>query len=397
MAFSGVKEIAPVVLVCGDDELGVKQRAKALYHQWCAEIGGMDHEILDASVANSSEALKVLARLREALQTLPFFGTGKAVWLKNCSFLGEDKVSLAAAVTENLAALAKDLKEFSWQGVRLLVSAVKVDKRKVFYKALEKLGKVESFAGWSADGKDWADQAEQRAVEGLRARGKDIAEEALAELVTRVGPNPRQLDNEVEKVSLYTGTRREVEMVDILAVCSRNKTARAFALGDALGDRDLPRLLRRLDEEMWEVRLDSQRSEIGLLYGLITKVRAMILLKEMLREGWVKAEPLYPRFKAQLDRVPAGQLPRDKRFNPLAINAYVLFKALPQVRLYSEAELIRAMELLLQCNQRLVSSNLDETLVLQQTLVEIVGCKPAGVAKGRVEAQTGSRLFGGSR
>ncbi len=31
------------------------------------------------------------------------------------------------------------------------------------------------------------------------------------------------------------------------------------------------------------------------------------------------------------------------------------------------------MELLLRCNQRLVSSGLDEALVLQQTVVEIVG------------------------
>jgi len=397
MGAAGIKELTPVVLVCGEDEFAVKQRAKALFQQWRVEIGGDDHEILDASVANSGEALKVLGRLREALQTLPFFGAGKAVWLKNCSFLGDDKVSASAAVTDNLGSLAKDLKEFSWQGVRLLVSAVKVDKRKVIYKALEKIGKVESFAGWSVDSKDWADLAEQRAVEALCARGKEIAEEALAELVNRVGPNPRQLDNEIEKVSLYAGERPVVTLEDVAAVCARNKTARAFALGDALGDRDLPRLLRRLDEELWEVKLDPQRSEIGLLYGLISKVRAMILLKEMLREGWVKPEPLYPRFKAQLERAPADQLPKDKRFNPLALNAYVLFKALPQVRLYSEAELIHAMELLLQCNQRLVSSNLDESLVLQQTLVEIVGCKGPGSTNGRPEPQSGSRLSVRSR
>ena len=36
-------------------------------------------------------------------------------------------------------------------------------------------------------------------------------------------------------------------------------------------------------------------------------------------------------------------------------------------------ELVRAMDLLLQCNQRLVTSGLDESLVLQQALVQIVG------------------------
>jgi len=120
------------------------------------------------------------------------------------------------------------------------------------------------------------------------------------------------------------------------------------------------------------MKSDSQKSEIGLLYGLITKVRAMIFLKEMLREGWIKPEGDYNRFKAQLERVPAGQFPEDRRFNPLSLNPYVLFKALPQARRYSTEELVRAMGLLLECNQKLIFSRLDESLVLQHTLVQIV-------------------------
>ena len=391
MAASNLKGAGPVVLVCGEDEFAMKRRAREIYTQWCADLGGTDHEVIDAAVANSGEALKALGRLREALQTLPFFGSAKAVWFQHCSFLGDDKVSGAAAVTESLGALAAELKGFAWQNVRLLVSAIKVDKRKAIYKALEKLGTVESFAGWSAESKDWGNLAEARALEALRARGKEISDEALAELVNRVGPHPRQLDTEVEKVALFAGARKDIEFADVQAVCSRNKTARAFALGDALGDRDLPVLLRRLDEELWEVRLDSQRSEIGLLYGLISKVRAMILIKEMIREGWVKPEADYSRFKAQLSRVPADQLPQDKRYNPLAINAFVLFKAIPQARLYTEGELIHAMEVLLECNQRLVSSNLDESLVLQQAMVEIIGC--GGAARRPGEAAPGARTF----
>ncbi len=99
------------------------------------------------------------------------------------------------------------------------------------------------------------------------------------------------------------------------------------------------------------------------------------MLKEMLREGWIKPEMDYTRFKAQLERVPQNELPEDRRFNPLSINPYVLYKALPQAKRYSQAELIRAMELLFECNRRLVSSSLDESLVLQQTLVQIVGGK----------------------
>jgi DNA polymerase-3 subunit delta len=362
----------PLALVCGDDDFAVKQRAKQLFQEWSAELGGMDHESIEATVGNGGDALTVLGKLREALQTLPFFGGGKVVWLRDCNFLGEDRTASSAAVTEALAELAEELKTFSWLTVRLLISAGKVDKRKVFYKTLDKIGSVENFSAWSPDDKDWADRAEIAARDALRKREKDISEPALGELINRAGANARQLENEIEKLCVFTGERKKIELADVTAICSRNKTAKAFALGDALGDRDLPRLLKRLDEELWETKFDKDKSEIGLLYGLIGKVRAMLLLKEMLREGWVKETRDYNQFKTQLERVPADKLPADKKFNPLALNPYVLYKALPQVKKYTSSELVRAMDVLLRCNQRLVSSGLDEVLVLQQALVQIV-------------------------
>ena len=53
---------AAVVLVCGEDEFAVKQRAKQIYLEWTRELGGMDHEVLDASVSHSGEALKILSQ-----------------------------------------------------------------------------------------------------------------------------------------------------------------------------------------------------------------------------------------------------------------------------------------------------------------------------------------------
>jgi DNA polymerase-3 subunit delta len=366
-----------LALVCGDDDFAVKQRAKQLFQEWSAELGGMDHETIEATVSNGGDALKAIGKLREALQTLPFFGGGKAVWLRDCNFLGEDRTASSAAVTETLAELAEELKNFSWQNVRLLINAGKVDKRKVFYKTLDKIGTTEVFEAWSQDDKDWAERAQIAAREAVRKRDKEISGAALGELVVRAGGNARQLENEIEKLCVFTGGRKKIELADVTAICSHNKTAKAFALGDALGDRDLPRLLKRLDEELWETKFDKDKSEIGLLYGLIGKVRAMLLLKEMLREGWVKETHDYNNFKAQLERVPADKLPAEKKFNPLALSPYVLYKALPQVKKYSSAELVRAMDVLLRCNQRLVSSGLDEALVLQQALVQIVSAGAA--------------------
>ena len=312
-------------------------------------------------------------RLREALQTLPFFGSGKVVWLQNCNFLGDERAASAQAVTETLAALAQELKEFAWQNVRLLISAGKVDKRKVFYKTLDKLGQVESFAGWSVDDRDWADQAEAWARKALRARQKEISDEALAELISRVGPNARQLDNEIEKSALYVGDR-EGDRVrgcrrdlhpeqDGARLCPGRCPGRSgFAapvappgrgvVGGEAGSAEV--------RDRAALRADCQGARDAAAQGDAAR---------RLGEAGGGLRPV----QGAMERVPAEQLPQDKRFNPLALNPYVLYKALPQVKRYSEAELVRAMELLLQCNQRLVSSSLDESLVLQQTLVQIVG------------------------
>ena len=377
---------APLLLIAGDDDFAVQQRARQVYHDWCAALGGMDHELIDAGAGNSGEALRAVARLREAMQTLPFFGGGKAIWFRGCTFLGDDRTASSAAVTATVGDLAQELKSFRWDNVRLLITAAKVDRRKTFYKTIEKVGGVEWHAGLSADDKDWADQAERFVRQQLKERKQEMSEEALGELVAAVGPHLRQLASEVEKLSLYTAGRPAIEVADVNAVVSRNKQAEAFALGEALGDRDLPRALRCLDEEFWEMQFDREKSAIGLLYGLITKVRTLLLLKELFAAGLLKPEASYDRFKSQLTRLPADLLPADKRYNPAAMHPFVLFKAIPQTGHYTSAELVAAMEALLVCNRRLVSSGLDEATLLQQLLVRIIG-QPKSRRPARGEAR----------
>ncbi len=281
-------------------------------------------------------------------------------------------------MTGALTDLAKSLKEFRWDSIRLLVSSSKPDKRRLFFKWMEATGRVELYAALSADDKDWATRAEGEVIKAIRAAGKDIRDDALAECVARVGPNLRALINEVEKVILYVGDRKIVSVDDIRAITTQQKQAQAFALGEALGDRDLPRLLRLLDRELGEIRsgIEKGKSEIGVLYGLISKVRALLVLRELRDRSLLKPVSDYNAFRAQVERIPAGQLPEDRRFNPLAGHPYVAFQAFRQSDNYLLPELTRAMELLLEANLKLVGSSMDEGAVLRQALVEIVGTQP---------------------
>lgn len=390
---------APLVLVWGEDDFAVEKRARQVYEAWTAVNPSGDAETIDGTVANGEEVVRVLSRLREALQTLPFFGGPRAIWLRRCTFLGDDRVSEGQAVLAALAELARELPSVAWTDVRLVISASKVDRRRGFYKAVEKLATVEHFPGISAEDRDWQDKAENLAAGELQGLGKRIRAGALARFVAQVGPNARMLAAEAQKLAAYVGERPEVDEGDVETVVTRGRHARAFALGDAVGDRHLARALRCLDEELWAIRSDRQRSEIGVLYGLIGKVRAMLLAKEMIREGWIRVGTEYPAFAAQLKRLPPDRFPADKRYNPLAINAYVLYRAAQQAGHYSTEELVGAIEELLACNQRLVGSMLDPGLVLQMAVTRIVGAPSRGSAGGRSDARlegSGRRAYGPS-
>lgn len=362
----------PLTFVHGDDDFAVAQRARQIYHGWCDSEGGEDNEIIEAHSANAGEAVKALGRLHEAIDTLPFFGGGKVVWFKGCNFLGDDRTAKANDVSSGLADLAAKLKTFEWAGVRLVFSGAKADKRKTFYKTVSKLGCTEEFAALSVDDKEWQAKAEQLIGAKLKALKKKPDYQAVTELVQMVGPDTRALASECEKLSIFVGDRAEITSEDVRAIVTQGKLAKAFALGDAVGERNLPKVLRRLDEDLWAAKTDRKKSVIGLVAGLVSKVRSLLFARELLDAGWVKPARNYPQFKSQLDSLPPDAFADDRRISPLGLHPYVLFSATNQARNYSRGELIRALDLLMQCNRRLVSSSLDESFVLQQALTQIL-------------------------
>ena len=202
----------PVCLVFGDEDFLVRDRAKQIYESWCSIAEGMDHEVIDGAVRNSEEALEVLSKVNEALQTLPFFGGNKVVWLRGVNFFGADRVGASAAVKDRLVELAKSWDVFAWLGVQLLMSAAKVDKRKSFFKTLKKLAKVEDK---SFSDKERGGRAAMLVRERLTELGKDISPHVADELILFSGSNLQQLYTESDKLASYLGERNEVTRQDV--------------------------------------------------------------------------------------------------------------------------------------------------------------------------------------
>ena len=141
------RKTAQLYAVVGSDESAVKAAASELAVELApADAGDFGVEMIDGCADNADQAAARIRSTIEALQTLPFFGGGKLVWLKNANFLGDTKLGGAAAVTEALeelgAVLAGDLGAGE---VKFLLSAIEVDKRRSFYKALAKHAELQVF------------------------------------------------------------------------------------------------------------------------------------------------------------------------------------------------------------------------------------------------------------
>ena len=98
---------ANIYAVVGSDEAEVKRVAAELATKLMPpDAGDFGLEVIDGAADNADQAAARIRSTIEALQTLPFFGSTKVVWLKNANFLGDDPKARSAAVQSALEELS---------------------------------------------------------------------------------------------------------------------------------------------------------------------------------------------------------------------------------------------------------------------------------------------------
>jgi DNA polymerase-3 subunit delta len=361
-------ETRTVYLVAGSDEFAVKEHAAKLAAELAPNNAGeFGVEIIEGDAANADEALKVIARLHEAIQTVGFFGAEKLVWLKNTNLF----VPLppgGEATTEALGSLNDTLKRGLPGGVTLLISALGFDRRRVVAKTIEKCTQPFFFDAPEAGKAEGEEKIGKFIAEKLGADKKRFAnDDALDAFRELVEPTLREIANELEKLCVYVGKCAEITEADVRAICSASRQAIIWELVDAVGARNLPKAIASLEN-----LLDNGESAIGVLMMLATQFRLMILARDLVDRKvlvpaghfapYAKAFKALPEAeKAHFPRSKEGALPNEWRFGRCAA----------AMKNFSRAELIRAMDLLLEANLQLVSTQLDERLVLEETLTRI--------------------------
>jgi DNA polymerase III subunit delta len=357
--------------VLGSDEAEVKRVAAELASN-LTPPGASDFglEVIDGAADNADQAEARARSAIEALQTLPFFGNTKVVWLKNVNFLGDDQKARSAAVQSALEELSELIDSSFGPGITFLISATEVDKRRSFYKTLLKRAEVQVFDRLDSSRGGWEEEALEIVQQRAKKRKLQFNEDALDLFVLLTGGDTRQIDNELEKVDTFLGKDRGVAAELVRELVPLSRAGVIFELGNALAARDL-----QLSLELVRRLLDQGESAIGiLLVAIVPTIRNLLLAKDLM-ERYRVSRPHSPfQFISAINRLPAeatSHLPRKKDGS---INAYALGIAAQQAGRFETTQLIQAMQACLEANIQLVTTQLDHELVLTEVVVKLLGC-----------------------
>ena len=305
--------VSKIHAVVGSDESEVKRVAAELAAKLTPpDAGDFGLEMIDGAADNAEQAATRIRSTIEALQTIALFGRRKIGLVEKrklsrryCHWaLGQCAIGARRTCRRHRVAIWARKSTF-------LFSATEVDKRRSFYKALAKRAEVQVFDKLDSSRSGWEEEATE-IVRGHAAKRKlQFDDEALDLFVLLTGGDTRQIENELEKIDIFLGKERRVNVDLVRELVPLSRAGVIFELGNALAERDLERALTLVKN-----LLDQGETAIGiLLVAVIPTVRNLLLTKDLMDRHRLSRPHAPFQFISVLNRLPAAataHLPRKK-------------------------------------------------------------------------------------
>ncbi len=357
-----------IFFVTGSDDAEVRRKAQELAIELAPNDDAFGMEVIEASGETVDHFINAINETIQSLQTFPFLGNGKLVWLKNATFLKDTPAGRSEATQEALEKLLKVLKSNLPEGTRFLMSAPEPDKRRSFYKNLSPLA-----ATTLCDKADFGFNATEHDVVAwvtARARERDVRldQEAAEILAARVGAHSGQMESELAKLITAAGKGAVIHEDMVRELVPQTRTGGIFDLSNAIAKRDLSLSLSTLEQLIYQ-----GESAIGiLLAAIVPTVRNLLLAKSLLTKHRLKS-PEKPQFFASiLQKLPASETAHLPRKKDGSLNAYGLGVSAVHANKFEELQLIKGFLACRSTNQQLLRSQGREEMLLTQLVVKLV-------------------------
>ena len=361
--------------VVGSDDGLVREKALQLYNQLTQGVDdGFTHETIDGIADNSESAFEICASTVQALLTLPMFGGDKVVWLRNANFFADNVTGRSQRTEAGVERLRATLEKGVPNGVKFLLTTQGIDKRRGFWKFIEKTADVQVHDRIDTARDNWQDQVASLVVKRARELGLIFDRHAMELFVMLAGEQSQQISNELEKLDLYLGTeRREVTEADVRVLVPLSRAAMVFEIGKAIQLGHAGRAIQLIDEQ-----LEAHESAIGIMRASIIGVVRNLFMARLIMDQFKVSTGNYSAFSGSLNRLPEADrawLPQKK--DGTGVNVFPIFLAADNAKNFTLPDLQKIMEATLKADQALVTTGLDHRLILHRLIVEIAAARKA--------------------
>ena len=363
------KTDSQIFVFLGTDEARVKEDALRLARTLIpASNADFGLEIVHGAAETAEHSGSIVRQVIEGINTLPFFGGDKTVWLQGATFLADNVIGRTTTALSSVERLGEVLESGLPKGVSFILTATEIDKRRSFYKKLSQFAKVVIHDLPDTSKTGWQDECMNIVQRRADQRGLTFRPEALELFVALTGESSRTLDMEISKLATYVGGSGPATTDDVRAIVAQTRSGIIFEIGDSLAQRQLPRTLELIDQQL---RIGESAITI-LLAAIVPRVRSLLVARELEEQHGVKAGGAYPAYQSSLKRLPASataHLPRTKEGAP---NAYPIFLAAKVCHRFTLSELKAGLRACLEANVKLVTSQTDPRAVLSQLVIGLL-------------------------
>lgn len=303
------KAFAPVYYIHGEDDFLIEEAVDSLVDAAIREADrGFNYDVIDGNDADPRAVLTLAS-------TFPMMSERRVIVVRNADKLNDPKPLSSYLNNPSASTL-------------LIFSATKPDKRKSIHKALD--------AGTRTVELPRLYQNQIPAWIQKRAAMQDLAiDEAAAGLLGELaGTDLREIQNELEKLSVFAGTRKRLTREDVQAVSGMTREINLYELHRAMGSRQHGKALEILDR-LLEGGQAAIRIAVSLGYFYITTRK----LYDVRKRGGQDAE---------------------LRLSPMSLRDYQV-----AVEKYTERELDNALVAIADADEQLKSSPLPPKQILQ--------------------------------
>jgi DNA polymerase III delta subunit len=358
-----------VVLVTGDDVAMIEAEVAQVIRQ----VAGDHPDAFSLDILRERDGLDLAELLRQVMRSLqspPFLGTRKTVWLRGFSGFGGESASATPKTAE--AGALRELAERIGKGlpadIALVMDGPGAAADKPLSRACAAKGRVVVCTRPTLRGKEWRGDMREVICRRAAEKGVRLADEVAEFLTDVIGADTGRIEGELEKLICYVGgPEQPITRAAAEQVCVGAGEELSWALTNALGRRNVTEALRVIQVLLEQSRDDGQGARL-LLAQTAKYFRELLQVKVFMNERGLRT-PAAVLSAVQRASAEERQACLADGLAALTGSPYRAKALAMDAEAYSGVELIEAVRAARDAYLRCITSSVSERVVLEEIVI----------------------------